>query len=63
MSERKRSRAPGRGDGHPGTAQLAGSGGPDSLAWDRPAAWEHVKKDLRRLKWLDERVYELALDK
>lgn len=31
--------------------------------WNEPSAWEVVKKDLRRLKWLDERVLELALDR
>lgn len=30
-------------------------------SWDEPEAWDVVMKDLRRLKWLDERVYELAL--
>lgn len=29
--------------------------------WDRPGAWDVVLKDLKRLKWLDERVYDLAL--
>ncbi|CAN0435416.1 unnamed protein product, partial [Hapterophycus canaliculatus] len=27
--------------------------------WDQPGAWDGVMKDLRRIKWADERVYEL----
>ena len=31
--------------------------------WDEPEAWEPVMKDLRRIKWADERVYELMLER
>eukprot|EP00903_Cladosiphon_okamuranus_P014976 g13861.t1 len=31
--------------------------------WDEPGAWDGVMKDLRRLKWADERVYELMLER
>lgn len=31
--------------------------------WDEPGAWDAVMKDLRRIKWADERVYELMLEK
>lgn len=31
--------------------------------WDQPGAWDAVMKDLRRIKWADERVYELMLER
>lgn len=31
--------------------------------WDEPEAWDAVMKDLRRIKWADERVYELMLER
>eukprot|EP00752_Nemacystus_decipiens_P010276 g9158.t1 len=31
--------------------------------WDEPGAWEPVMKDLRRMKWADERVYEYMLER
>lgn len=31
--------------------------------WDEPGAWDAVMKDLRRIKWADERVYELMLER
>lgn len=31
--------------------------------WNEPGAWDAVLKDIRRLKWLDEKVFELALDR
>ncbi|CAN0106830.1 unnamed protein product, partial [Ectocarpus sp. 12 AP-2014] len=53
-------------------AAVAGSGDAASGAeidtswedrWDEPGAWDAVMKDLRRIKWADERVYELMLEK
>lgn len=42
-------------------AELGGSRWEDR--WDEPGAWEGVMKDLRRIKWADERVYELMLER
>ena len=39
------------------------TGSSESDKWDQPEAWDPVLNDLRRLKWLDDRVYELALDR
>lgn len=43
--------------------ESADNGCEASDKWDQAGAWEPVMNDLRRLKWLDNRVYELALDK
>lgn len=34
----------------------------DAARWADPAAWQPVMHDVKRLKWLDERVYHLALE-
>lgn len=59
VNERRNEGMPEGYDGHAETSVQSGGSG----RWDQPRAWEVVKKDLRRLKWLDERVYELALER
>lgn len=41
----------------------AGMDGSWEDRWDEPGAWDVVMKDLRRLKWADERVFELMLER